>query len=116
MPASLGEASLQADRRPRTIEQPSRIPDALEFRARAGALARTRGRPRAHGARDLGIHPETLRRWIKQAALDAGQSDGLTATAETTELARMRREARVVRDERETRIKTARFVALESGP
>ena len=54
----------------------------------------------AQVARDLGINPETLRLWLKQAAIDAGERAGLT-TDERAELARLQREVAVLREERE---------------
>ena len=85
-----------------------------EFRTRAIELVRTRGLPRAQVARDLGINVETLRLWVKQAEIDAGRRDGLTSD-DKTELARLRREVRVLREEREILKKAARFFALESA-
>ena len=96
------------------MEQPSRAPYEPEFRARAVELVRTRGLSRAQVARDLGVNPETLRLWVKQAEVDAGQRDGLT-TDEKAELARLRREVRVLREEREILKKAARFFAMESA-
>ena len=75
---------------------------------------RTRGLSRAQVARDLGVNPETLRLWVKQAEVDAGQRDGLT-TDEKAELARLRREVRVLREERDILKKAARFFAMESA-
>lgn len=72
-----------------------------EFRAEAIRLARTSGKPHAQIARDLGMTSETLRLWLKQADLDEGQrSDGLTSE-EQEELRRLRRENRILREERE---------------
>ncbi len=85
-----------------------------EFRARAVELVRTGGVGAAQVARDLGITPETLRLWLKQTDVDAGRREGLT-TEERAELARLRREVRVVREEREILKKAARFFALESA-
>jgi transposase len=87
---------------------------APEFRARAVELVRTSGLAKAQVARDLGINPETLRLWVKQAAIDAGQRDGLT-TDEKAELARLRRENRLLREEREILKKAAAFFARESA-
>jgi transposase len=72
-----------------------------EFRAEAIRLARTSGKPRSEIARDLGMTAETLRLWVKQADLDEGKrSDGLTSD-EQEELRRLRREVRILREERE---------------
>jgi transposase-like protein len=58
---------------------------------------------------------ETIRQWIKQAGLDEGlRSDGLTTT-EREELNRLRREIRVLREEREILAKAAAWFAQETG-
>jgi transposase len=86
-----------------------------EFRAEAVRLARTSGKPQAQIARDLGITVETLRLWRKQAELDEGKRhDGLT-TDEQEELRRLRRENRILREEREILKKAAAFFAQETG-
>ena len=62
---------------------------------------RSSGKSQRAIAADLGISTETLRQWLKQADLDAGvRRDGLT-TSEREELARLRRENRILREERE---------------
>lgn len=90
----------------------SRAPYPPEFRARAVELARTSGLRPARVARDLGIDPETLRLWLKQADIDGGVRAGLT-TDERAELARLRRENAVLREEREILKKAAAFFARE---
>ena len=77
----------------------TRPPYPAAFRAEAVQLVQANGRSLTQTAEDLGVHHETLRSWVKQAALDGGRRDGL-ATAERTELARLRRENRVLRAER----------------
>ena len=94
--------------------QSTHQPYDAEFRARAVELVRTSGLPRAQVARDLGLNPETLRLWATQAAVDAGERSGLT-TDERAELARLRRENAVLREEREILKKAARFFARESA-
>jgi len=94
--------------------KPTHQPYDPEFRARAVELAGTSGLPRAQVARDLGLNPETLRLWVKQSAVDAGERTGLT-TDERAELARLRRENAVLREEREILKKAARFFAQESA-
>ncbi len=91
----------------------TRPPSPLECRQEAVRLARESGKPGAQIAQDLGISYESLRHWVKQADLDAGhRTDGLT-TAEREEL---RRENRVLREEREILRKAAAFFARETGP
>lgn len=93
---------------------PSHGPSDPAFRVRAVELVRTSGLSKAHGARDLGLNPETLRLWVKQAEIDAGQRDGLTSEAKA-DLARLRRAVAVLTEERELLTKTAAFCARESA-
>jgi transposase-like protein len=66
-------------------------------------------------AREFEPTVETIRQWIKQAGLDEGlRSDGLTTT-EREELNRLRREIRVLREEREILAKAAAWFAQETG-
>ena len=75
-------------------------PYAAEYRRRIIELART-GRSINELAREFEPSVETIRQWVKQAELDEGQrNDGLT-TSERDELNRLRRENRVLREERE---------------
>lgn len=81
------------------------------FKAEAVALAKRGDRTITQTAKDLGIALESLRTWIKQAKLDAGErQDGLT-TQEREELRQLRRENRILREEREIRPKAAAFFA-----
>jgi transposase len=83
-----------------------------EFRREAVALFRRSGRPLREIADDLGVSSESLRIWVKQAAVDAGERLGLS-TEEREELRRLRREVRVLREEREILKKAAAFFAKE---
>jgi transposase len=57
-----------------------------ELRERAIREVRSTGRPIAHVARDLGIHKEAMRGWVRQAEADAGERDDRLTTAERDEL------------------------------
>jgi transposase len=92
----------------------SRPPYPPVFRLEAVQLARTSGQPLAQVARNLGIHYETLRLWVRQAGVDAGQREGLS-TGEREELAQLRRRVRVLEEEREILKKATAFFAKESA-
>jgi transposase len=87
-------------------------PPAL--RGEAIRLVRTSGNPRSAIARDLGLTSETLRLWVKQADLDAGKRQDGLRTAEREELRRLRKEHRILRDERDMRVTAAAVFAGET--
>ena len=92
----------------------SRPPYPAAFRAEAVQLVQANGRSLTQAAKDLGVHHDTLRTWVKQAAIDEGRRGGLT-TEERTELARLRREVRTLKEEKEILRKAAAFFAAESA-
>ena len=92
----------------------TRPPYPPAFRAEAVQLVQANGRSLSQAAKDLGVHHDTLRTWVKQAAIDEGRRGGLT-TEERVELARLRRENRVLKEEREILRKAAAFFAAESA-
>jgi transposase len=55
------------------------------------------GRPVAHVARDLGVHKEALRSWIRQAEADLGRRRDLLSSEEREELRRLRKESQQLR-------------------
>jgi transposase len=82
-----------------------------EFRARAVELIRSSGKTQREVASELGVSRNALAEWIKRADLDTGRRhDGLT-TSEREELRRLRREIKVVTEEREILRKAAAFFA-----
>ena len=86
-----------------------------EFRARAVELARASELRPGQVARDLGIDPDTLRRWLRQADVDAGRLPG-TTTDEQAELVRLRREVARLREERDILQQATTSVARASAP
>ncbi len=84
-----------------------------EFKAHTVELVRTSGKSVGEVCRDLDLTETAVRRWVAQTDIDAGRRDGLT-TAEREELSRLRREIRVLREEREILRKAAAFFAKET--
>jgi transposase len=94
-------------------KSPPRYPDA--FREEAVALIQAGERSIPQIARDLGINEQTLRNWVKRAEIDAGRGapDELTSD-ERAELVRLRRENRVLQQEKEILKKAAAYFAKET--
>ena len=63
-----------------------------ELRERAVPLYFESDRPIAHVARDLGIHREALRQWVRQAEADTGRRRDLLSSDEREELKQLRKE------------------------
>jgi transposase len=84
-----------------------------EFKAQTVELVRTSGKTVSEVCRDLDLTETAVRGWVAQVDIDAGRRDGLT-TAEREELSRLRRENRVLREEREILRKAAAFFAKET--
>ena len=84
-----------------------------EFKAEVVALCRAGERSIGQVCRDLDLTETAVRRWVAQAAIDAGERDGLT-TAEREELARLRKENRILREERDILKRATAFFARET--
>lgn len=84
-----------------------------EFRERSIRMARESERSVAEVARDLGIHYETLRVWVRQAEADVGTRTDRLSTAEREELTALRRENRDLRRSNEILKAASVFFARE---
>ena len=84
------------------------VPEAIaESGERVGAVSRV--------ARQLGIGPESLRSWVKQADIDNGKRPGVT-TAEQRRITELEREIRELRRANEILKAAAAFFARELDP
>ena len=84
---------------------------APEYRRRMVELVRAGRSP----AKEFEPTAQSIRNWVAQAERDAGRRlDGLTSN-ERQELTRLRRENRVLREEREILSKAAAWFATETG-
>jgi transposase len=94
---------------------PRKYPDELRERAtrmavelrqdpdtKQGAIARV--------AEQLGMHPETLRNWVRQAEIDGGTRPG-TTTAEAQRIAELEQQVRELRRTNEILKTSAAFFA-----
>ncbi len=87
-----------------------------EYKAEAVKLALSGDKSIGATARDIGVSETALRRWIAQAEIDeGGNPSGPLTTAERQELARLRRELRQVKMERDFLKKAAAFFARENS-
>ena len=93
------------------MSRPSKYPP--EFRERAVRLARESQSSISQTARDLGMHPETLRIWVRQDEADDGSRSDRLASAEREELSSLRRENRELRRANEILKAASVFFARE---
>ena len=90
-----------------------RAPYPAEFRAEMVRLVRA-GRTPGELSREFEPSEQTIRNWVNQADVDNGHRDGLT-TAQLAELRNLRRECRILREEKEILAKAAAWFAEETG-
>ena len=84
-----------------------------QFKEEVVELVRTSGKSVAAVARELDLTETAVREWVRQAEVDAGQRAGLT-TAEREELSALRKENRVLREERDILKRATAFFARET--
>jgi transposase len=99
------ENTEQRRRRPRSFTD--------EYKAEVVELCRTSGKTLVEIARDLDLTPSTVSRWCAQAEVDAGRRQGITTT-EREEIARLKKELRVAREERDILKRATAFFARET--
>lgn len=73
-------------------------------------------RPVTHVARDLGVHPEALRLWVRQAEADRGKRRDLLTTAEREELKALRKENARLKKVNEILKDASAYFAMELDP
>jgi transposase len=102
----------------RVVAAPKKYSDELRERATRMALDARRDPATSTGATkrvadQLGIHPEALRTWVRQAEIDGGLRPGIT-TDDTSRVSELEREVRELRRANEIlRTSAAFFAAAE---
>ncbi len=87
-------------------------PYSEEFKREAVKLLRTGDRGVPQLAKELGVSEGSLRNWSARLDVDEGRAEGLSSV-EREELRRLRREVKVLAEEREILKKAAAFFAKE---
>jgi len=96
------------------MARPKKYPD--ERVQRGVRLALEGERPIAQIARDLGMHPETLRKRVRQAEADSGERADLLSTRQREEVRRLRKENYELRRANEILKSASLFFARELDP
>ena len=96
------------------MPRPRKYPD--ELIERGVRLALEGERPVAHIARDLGMHPEALRKKVRQAEADTGKRPELLSSSEREEIRRLRKENYELRRANEILKSASVFFAKELDP
>ncbi len=100
-----------------TEKKPSRVRRSFtdEFKAGAVRLVIEEGKSVGQVARELDLTESALRNWVERARADRGTGKpGALTTAEREELFRLRKENRILAEEREILKKAAAFFAKQS--
>ena len=86
-----------------------------DYKAEVVRLVQTGGKTAGQVARDLELTETSVRAWVRQAEIDAGNGrSGALMTSEREELAALKREVKTLRLEREVLKKAAAFFAKET--
>jgi len=100
-----------------TDKKPQRVRRSFtdEFKAGAVRLVTDEGKSVGQVARELDLTESALRQWVDRARADRGTGKpGALTTAEREELSRLRKENRILAEEREILKKAAAFFAKQS--
>ena len=92
----------------------SHNPYPPELRRRLVELVRS-GRTPEELAKKFEPSSQAIRNWVRQADLDEGRKDDGLTTQEREEIRKLRRENKVLREEREILKKAAAWFAKETG-
>ena len=76
-------------------------PYSQEFKLEAVKLVTDQALTPHKVARDLGVDPQTLRRWLRELASASEQLPAAAAPGAAAELSRLRREVELLRQERD---------------
>jgi transposase len=95
---------------PRQTKYPEELLD------RGARMVFDSGRPIAHVARDLGVHHETLRKWVRKTEADEGKRKDLLSSQEREELKALRGEVRELRRANDILKSASAFFAAELDP
>ena len=98
----------------RKTEKRARRQFTEEFRAGAVRLVVDEGKTVGAVARELDLTPSSLAKWVSQARADRSQGKTGLTSAEREELARLRKEVRILAEEREILKKATAFFAKQS--
>jgi transposase len=109
---SKGEYDVQTNGRHTEATSAPQFTD--EFKASAVRLVLDEGKTVAAAARDLDLTETALREWVKRARADRTHGRTGLTTAEREELTRLRKEVRILAEEREILKKAAAFFAKQS--
>jgi transposase len=96
------------------MARPKKFAD--EVMQRAVRIALEGDRPIAHVAHDFGMHPETLRKKVRQAEADSGLRPELLSSQEREEIRRLRKENYELRRANEILKSASLFFARELDP
>lgn len=98
------------------MTQKKRRQFTAEQKAEAVRIVHESGKPVVQVAKEMGLTESALRRWVKQAEIDANpRPDGALTSTERQELNYLRRELKRTQMERDFLKKAAAFFAKDSS-